>query len=201
MVVDKLIVKRASVSAIVEATGGIGLGNSLPWPKLTGDFAFLKWVTLNQFSLANNTLEVEPVPETPPTIVLGRRTWESIGKRALPKRRNVIVSSQSDLGVECITLVTQAPGELVYFLGGTGVYKDAMELVDAVFLTKVAREDGAEIPADVFFPLQELKDGGFDNALDITEFVHAQLKLPIKLEGGKFVENGFSYRFYVFFKN
>ena len=200
---DKVLIKKASVAAIVEETGGIGYENDLPWPKLLGDFSFLKFCTTNQFSLVGDGhLELEPVPEVEPTVVMGRRTYESIGKRTLPKRRNVILSSQQqqeDSGVECIRNVKDSPGDLVYFLGGASVYKDAMAMVDAVFLTKVSRVDGAEIPADVYFPLQELKEQGFENALDITAFVQEHLNLAVPLDEGRFLENGYAYRFFVYF--
>ena len=85
---------------------------------------------------------------------MGRKTFESIGK-ALPNRRNIVISTQKDLqlnGAE-ITSSLNAAIELVsnadsYIIGGGSIYQQALTKVDRLYITKVA----ANFDADTFFP-------------------------------------------------
>ena len=90
------------------------------------------------------------------TIVMGRNTYESLPKGALPNRRNVVLS----------TTVNQLPGcdvypsldaaladcrddEEVYVIGGARVYAEVMAVADRLCLTEV---DDTPAEADAFFP-------------------------------------------------
>lgn len=66
------------MKAILACTpkGGIGYKNSLPWSRLEGDLARFKDLTLGQF------------------VIMGRNTWDSLPKKPLPNRDNVIVTSR-----------------------------------------------------------------------------------------------------------
>ena len=89
------------------------------------------------------------------TVVMGRKTFESIGK-PLPGRRNVVVSKTMNEieGIEIFRSIDQALGscssnEEVFIIGGGEIYKQSISLVQRIFLTIV----DVNIPdADTFFP-------------------------------------------------
>lgn len=90
------------------------------------------------------------------TIVMGRKTFESLPKGALPNRRNVVVSrSVKELpgcdvyaSVEA-ALDSCAPEEDVYIIGGESIYRQALPLADRLCLTEI---DDTPDGADAFFP-------------------------------------------------
>ena len=91
------------------------------------------------------------------TIVMGRRTFESLPKGALPNRRNVVLSRNRQFtapGIEVFAslqeaLVSCASDEEVFVIGGASVYREAMPLADRLCLTLV---DDTPVRADAFFP-------------------------------------------------
>ena len=91
------------------------------------------------------------------TIVMGRRTFESLPKGALPNRRNIVLSTSPGLelpGAEVFRSLEEAlaacrAGEQVYIIGGASLYRQALPLADRLCLTEIE----AETPqADAFFP-------------------------------------------------
>ncbi len=127
------------VSIIVAADehGGIGRAGGLPW-HLPEDLKRFRALTMGK------------------PIVMGRRTWDSIG-RPLPGRRSLVVSRQPGLsphGVEvfgsfeaALRAVHDAPETCV--IGGAEIYRQALPLAQAIHLTRVH----ATVEADTFFPL------------------------------------------------
>ena len=96
------------------------------------------------------------------TIIMGRKTFESLPKGALPNRRNVVLTrSQITFpGAEVYpslqaALASCAPEEDVYIIGGASVYKEALPLADRLCLTEI--QDTPE-QADAFFPHFSLKE-------------------------------------------
>ncbi len=90
------------------------------------------------------------------TIVMGRRTFESLPKGALPNRRNVVLSrtTQALPGCEVFPTLEAAikscqPDEDVYIIGGARVYEQAISMADRLCLTEV---DDTPQDADAFFP-------------------------------------------------
>lgn len=90
------------------------------------------------------------------TIVMGRRTFESLPKGALPNRRNVVLSaSVKELpGCEVFPTLDTAlqscrPDEDIYIIGGASVYEQALPLAERLCLTEV---DDVPQKADAFFP-------------------------------------------------
>jgi len=89
------------------------------------------------------------------TIIMGRRTFESLPKGALPNRRNIVLSRRSVVfpGAETFQTLEDAlatcSSEDVYIIGGASVYAQALPLADRLCLTEVA--DTPE-EADAFFP-------------------------------------------------
>lgn len=93
------------------------------------------------------------------TIIMGRNTYLSLPKGALPNRRNVVLSTTvSELpGCECFKSLDEAldhcqPDEDIYIIGGASVYEQAIARADRLCLTEV---DDTPDKADAFFPPYE----------------------------------------------
>ena len=94
-------------------------------------------------------------------IVMGRKTWQSIG-RALPGRRNVVVSRDASFqaeGAEVATSLEQAlalagDAPRVHVIGGAEIYALALPIADELQFTEV----DASFPADTFFPAWKRAD-------------------------------------------
>lgn len=90
------------------------------------------------------------------TIIMGRRTFESLPKGALPNRRNVVLSRTSAEFPGCDTyesldeaLAHCRPDEDVYIIGGASVYGQALPIADRLCLTEI---HDTPSKADAFFP-------------------------------------------------
>lgn len=90
------------------------------------------------------------------TIIMGRKTFESLPKGALPNRRNIVLSHRNIQleGAEVFPSLEEAirhcsSGEEVFIIGGASVYKQAMDSANRIYLTRV---DDEPEEADVFFP-------------------------------------------------
>jgi dihydrofolate reductase len=86
------------------------------------------------------------------TIILGRKTFNSIGK-ILPKRRNIIITRSKIDGVECWESIEQAlswcsADEQVWLIGGEQIYRDGLRFADEIFLTLIPEI----VNGDVYFP-------------------------------------------------
>jgi dihydrofolate reductase len=103
--------------------GIIGVGGTIPWRYL-GDWRRFKRLTLGS------------------AVVMGRTTFESIGK-PLQGRRNIVVTSRAiDVpGIECARSVEEAVERVgegdVWFIGGGRIYADAMRYADVIDVTYV----------------------------------------------------------------
>ena len=114
----------------------IGRGGELPW-HLPADLQFFKRLTTNH------------------TIVMGRKTYESIG-RPLPNRRSIVISRDPRFcsnGVDIAhsledALAMAAADDDVFIIGGAEVFEQGMILADRIYLTKIH----AQIEGDVQFP-------------------------------------------------
>jgi dihydrofolate reductase len=106
----------------------IGRDNTLPW-KLPGDLAHFKRTTLGC------------------PIIMGRKTWDSLG-RPLPGRRNIVITrdvSRIIPGVDVVTSLAAAltlvqDVEQAFIIGGAQIYQQALPLADAVIATEVQTE-------------------------------------------------------------
>ena len=95
------------------------------------------------------------------TIVMGRKTFESLPKGALPNRRNcVLTRSRKELpGCECFAtwddfIATCQSDEDIYIIGGASLYRNLLDKTDRLCLTEI---DDVPEHADTFFP--EYHDG------------------------------------------
>ena len=127
--------KRSLVVA-VSRNGVIGRDNRLPW-RLPADLAYFKRVTMGH------------------PIVMGRRTWESIGK-ALPGRKNIVVTSDRGYDAPGATVVGsldeawRAAGDVpeVAVIGGRRIFEETLPIADRIHLTEVE----ADVEGDTYFP-------------------------------------------------
>ncbi|MFG6449771.1 dihydrofolate reductase [Roseateles sp. BYS180W] len=125
--------------AALDRARGIGRDNEL-LVRLPEDMARFKALTLGH------------------TVIMGRRTWDSLPERfrPLPQRRNVVLSRQTGLslpGAEVFTSLDEALAACeddaqVFVIGGAQIYAQAMELAQVLELTEI----DAEFPADAHFP-------------------------------------------------
>lgn len=90
------------------------------------------------------------------TIIMGRHTFESLPKGALPNRRNVVLSRTQVHFEECevygsldAALTACQADEDVYIIGGARVYEQAIVEADRLYLTEI---DDVPASADAFFP-------------------------------------------------
>ena len=90
------------------------------------------------------------------TILMGRRTFESLPKGALPNRRNcVLTRTKAQLpGCECFAtwgefIASCRPDEDIYIIGGESLYRNLMDKADRLCLTEV---DDTPEQADAYFP-------------------------------------------------
>lgn len=127
-----------SLIAAVARNGGIGRDGGLLCP-LPADLRRFKQLTVGH------------------PVIMGRRTFESLPKGALPNRRNIVLSRQPEAsfaGTERYASLEEAlshcqPDEEVYIIGGASVYKEALPLADRLCLTLI---DDTPAQADAFFP-------------------------------------------------
>lgn len=130
----------AIISIVVAASENnvIGKDNQLLW-HLPDDFKFFKAQTINK------------------VIVMGRKTFESIGNRALPKRINVVISRNANFEVpEEVVLVDSLEAairkyqkeEEICIIGGEQIYTIALPLVNIIYITRVH----TELDGDTYFP-------------------------------------------------
>lgn len=133
---------RVSLVVAVADNGVIGRAGGLPW-HLPDDLKHFKAVTLGK------------------AVLMGRRTFESIG-RALPGRRNLVLSRARSLsgsvsGIEYVTSVEEGCALIargardssdLCVIGGAQVYELALPLATRIYLTRVH----AVVEGDVYFP-------------------------------------------------
>ena len=93
------------------------------------------------------------------TIIMGRNTFLSLPKGALPNRRNIVLSRSSKIFPGCDVypsleeaLAHCAKDEDIYIIGGASVYKQALAVADRLCLTEI---DDTPAEADTFFPSYE----------------------------------------------
>ncbi len=130
---------KVSIIAAMAENGVIGRGGQLPW-RLSADLKRFKRLTMGH------------------TVIMGRKTWESIG-RPLPGRRMIVVTRQAGYRAEGIEVVgsfdealamaQSAGAEEVFVIGGAEIYRLALPRADRLYMTLVL----AEVEGDAKFPL------------------------------------------------
>lgn len=127
---------RLTLIAAVARNGVIGRGNALPW-RLSDDLKRFKALTMGH------------------PIVMGRKTWESLG-RPLPGRRNIVITRDRSYRADGATVVHSVDEALaaapdadeVFVIGGAEIYALALPRADRLQLTEL----DANFDGDVRFP-------------------------------------------------
>jgi dihydrofolate reductase len=131
---------RISIIVPVAENGVIGRGGQLPW-RLSADLQRFKRLTMGH------------------TIIMGRRSWESIG-RPLPGRRTVVVTRKPDYRVRfagvavvssldhAMQVAEKAGDSEAFIIGGAELYRDALPRAYRLYFTRVR----ANVEGDTRFP-------------------------------------------------
>ncbi|MGP1421377.1 MAG: dihydrofolate reductase [Tannerella sp.] len=127
-----------SIIVATDQRGAIGKDNSLLW-RLPNDMKHFRELTVGH------------------TVVMGRRTFESLPKGALPDRRNIVLTTEPGARFDGCTVYNTLWGALmategedeVFIIGGGNVYEQALEVADKLYLTLVHHTFPE---ADTFFP-------------------------------------------------
>lgn len=126
---------KISLIAAVDQQWGLGKNNQLLC-HLPDDLKHFKTLTLGK------------------PVIMGRKTWDSIGK-PLPGRMNIVVSRQNLTlsGASVVPTIEDAvaaagPVDEVMIIGGGEIYRQALSLADQIYLTHIDHQ----FEADVFFP-------------------------------------------------
>ena len=153
-----------SLVAAVDSKNGIGLNGKMPWGHIKEDMEFFRGLT------------------TGSTVIMGRVTFESLGNKPLPNRRNIVISStanvayyfkydnlfyESSLENALLRLLSE---NQIFIIGGESIYKKAIDYADRIFLTHIDKD----YHCDRFFPnvdenifrKEELKNFEY-NSIDI----------------------------------
>jgi len=123
--------------------GAIGRNGTIPW-SAPEDLAFFQRET------------------TGGAVIMGRKTWESLPKRPLPRRLNIVVTRTAGEGdaifvpmPRALETAFSAGHRRVYGIGGEGIYRALLPLADRLLITEV---DLDITDADAFFPAFDLAD-------------------------------------------
>ncbi len=129
---------KNSIIVAISDNNVIGKDNALLW-RLSADMRFFKEKTTGHH------------------IIMGRKTFESLGNRLLPKRTSIVISRNADYqlpeGGILATSIENAIAKVndeteAFFIGGEQIYKSALPFVDTLYITRVHHTfDG-----DAFFP-------------------------------------------------
>jgi dihydrofolate reductase len=154
-------VKQFKAIAAMSLNRVIGRGNQIPW-HLPEDFKWFKRMTTGN------------------VVVMGRKTFESIGK-PLPNRQTIVVSRSgfSYPGVKTVMSLDEIDpaneAREVFICGGGQIYQQALGRCSDLYLTVVKRE----VEGDAFFPAFENQFGEVETLSDTPEFkiIHYRRKL------------------------
>jgi len=131
---------RLSLLVAMAKNRVIGRDNKLPW-HLPADLKHFKFLTMGQ------------------TIVMGRKTYESIGK-PLPGRVNIIITRQAGYEVPGATVVSSIDDALLmcekirsingenFIIGGEELYRQTLKICQRIYITEIQRD----FEGDVYFP-------------------------------------------------
>jgi dihydrofolate reductase len=129
--------KKLSIAVAVGENFAIGKNNQLLW-HMPADLKFFKQTTSGH------------------TVVMGRKTFDSVG-RPLPNRRNIVITRDTELKIEGVEVVnsldealaiTRMEDKPVFIVGGAEIYKQALPKTQTLYLTTIHHH----FDADTFFP-------------------------------------------------
>jgi len=127
-----------SIIVSVSENWGIGKDNELLW-HIPDDLKRFRKLTLGK------------------TVIMGKKTWESLPKKPLQGRKNIVLTDVPGECIDCsITAysIEDALGkcekdEEIFIIGGGSVYRQFLPIADRLYITHVRKK----VPADIFFPV------------------------------------------------
>ncbi len=146
---------RVSLIVAMAKNRVIGIDNTLPW-RLPADLKHFKTLTMGHH------------------IVMGRKTYESIGK-PLPGRTSVVVTRNPEYAAPGVIVASSLQAAIsacgdddeIFVIGGAELYQQAIALADRIYLTEI----DADISGDAYFPEFKL-----DEWLELSRDKHSQLE-------------------------
>jgi dihydrofolate reductase len=126
-----------SIIVAVSEDWGIGKDNELLW-HISEDLKRFKRLTSGN------------------TVIMGKRTWESLPRKPLPGRKNIVMTDNPDETIEDAVTAYSLHDSLnkcdkdkeIFIIGGGSIYRQFMPIADRLFITHVHRK----APADIYFP-------------------------------------------------
>jgi len=126
-----------SIIVAVSDDWGIGKDNELLW-NISEDLKRFKRLTLGN------------------TVIMGKKTWESLPRKPLPGRKNIVLTDNRSEIIDGAVTVYSIPDALsrcekdeeVFIIGGGSIYRQFMPIADKLYITHVHRNS----PADTYFP-------------------------------------------------
>ena len=157
-----------SLIAAVDSKNGIGLNGIMPWGHIKEDMQFFRTTTTGH------------------AVVMGRVTFESLGSKPLPKRKNIIVSSNINNEIlekydnlcyemsfeNAISKLLLEKNNQIFIIGGESIYKKALDYADRIYLTHINKDYGC----DRFFPDF---DKGLFSYKKLNSFVYDDVNVDI----------------------
>jgi len=126
-----------SIIVAVSEDWGIGKGNELLW-HISEDLKRFKRLTTGN------------------TVIMGKKTWESLPVRPLPGRKNIVLTDDPHECIDCSVTAYSIEDALskcekeeeIFVIGGGSVYRQFISIADRLYITHVHKK----APADVYFP-------------------------------------------------
>lgn len=130
---------RVAFVVAVSRNGIIGRAGTLPW-RISSDLKHFKQITMGK------------------PVIMGRKTWESLPRKPLPGRRNIVVTRRANYiaqGAEIVdspdaalTLAAESGGDEISVIGGGDIFAALLPSADRLYLTEV----DLDIEGDTYFP-------------------------------------------------
>lgn len=125
-----------NIIAAVSLNNCIGINNTIPW-KIKEDMMLFKNLTTNN------------------VVIMGRNTFESIGKE-LPNRKNIVITSKKIENIDCFSSLKESiefyknnyKDKEIFLIGGSRIYLEGMNYADKLYITLVNKV----INGDAYFP-------------------------------------------------
>lgn len=155
-----------SLIAAVDSKNGIGLNGIMPWGHIKDDMQFFRSTTTGY------------------PVIMGRVTFESLGSKPLPKRKNIVISSSINNEIKYDNLSFDNSFEdvlsklllekynQIFIIGGESIYKKALDYADRVYLTHINKDYNC----DRFFPEM---DKSLFNSNKLKSFIYNDINVDI----------------------
>ena len=146
-----------SALVAVDSNQGIGLNGTIPWPHLHYDMLWFKQMTEGNY------------------ILMGRKTWESLNRKKLPDRRNIVISNKmhEDMDIWMPDVASAIEYYRIYggqyrdlfIVGGSTIYEQCKKYISRWYVTEIDKD----YTCDCFVDLKYIQQN-FKNRIEIASF-------------------------------